>query len=221
MNVVIVDAHVVHGQGRLIRFDFVEQPDPGETRAKNLEVFQFVRGRIANADAHVQVLALGKSVVAEEAVFPARIRVIAAAMTRKSSIAGFGIWIVTAREDPIGSAAHRPNVSSAGIIGANHHLTIDVRNDERAIWRTIRQIADLDEFVASCGNVEPIERRPIDIGERLLDIGVIEAARAIGFWERERRFGDAEVPERIADAHGSATSAARATASVTARTGAT
>jgi hypothetical protein len=87
VEIKIVEPHVIERLGRLVRLGFVEQPDAREARPEELEVFDLVGRRVADGDAHMEVLPGREGVVAEEAIFAPRPCVIAAPVPRERRVA--------------------------------------------------------------------------------------------------------------------------------------
>src|SRR5687768_7243773 len=125
-------------------------------------------------------------------------------MAREIDVPCLRVGIVTAGQHPVRAAAHRPYIARARIVGPDLHLPAQVRDHERAARITAREVADLNVFILSCGDIEAVERRPIDLREALLDIRVVEAAGAVWRGQRERALRHPEMAERFAGARRSA-----------------
>src|SRR5690242_5203491 len=95
-------------------------------------------------------------------------------MTRERRVSGLRGRVVAAREHPVRATAHRPDEVSAEV-RPHPNLTAGVRDDERSILRTKRQVAELEGLVAPTRHVEAIERLPVDVREALLNVGIRDA----------------------------------------------
>ncbi|MEZ4367453.1 MAG: hypothetical protein R2939_14435 [Kofleriaceae bacterium] len=179
----------------------VEQADAGEPRARDLEVLELDVGGAADGEAHVQEGRVeGEAVVAEEPVAALAVGVGAAGVAGERGVAGLRELVVAAGEDPVGAAAHRPQVVAGGVV-LDPDLAAVVGDDQRPAGLAHRQVAELDVGVAASRDVQAVEGLPVDLGEGGLDVGERQL-RALGD-EQQRVLGRApEMPRRIARGHG-------------------
>ncbi len=212
----VVDVVVVHGDVVHVRRESAvgvaavrrEEADAREGGAGDLDELDLVGARrLVHEQAHVRLRhgEAGELVVAEEPIVPSRARVLAATVALKALVAGLGVRIVATREDPVGPAAQAPQVAEHRRgRGADADLTTLVGDDQRVIRRPLRQIANVDEAILPRLQVQPVELRPVHIGELGLDVRQVEAtiAVAVRLRQGERHRGRGEVAKSIARAGG-------------------